>query len=1405
MAEDRTIGGFFKDALEGTAYKKWKEENPSFVPEPTWVTEGVSSGASNAFKGLAQFTALPIDLISQNIDFIPDTNVLQAIEDVWPKIEANSTGAEVVSLLTQFGLPFGVVAKLAGPLVKLKRVKFSDFTTTKNLGSSTAKLAQNAGFYGSVAGVTDTIFSAAGTNKRLISDETYDSVFGKTALTSDIIDPANPLSILKEKIKFGAEGTLLGAIPTLLPAGLGATFGLFKETASLAAPVVGPVIRGLNYVVDNTLVKAMTKDGKYSLPQVLREAQSKIASLTKDLPPMKEWSIYDPNSPQVVGKAFGFKTTESFLKSMDNLLSKFRSRGEMTPEAAQLIREGEAAFNVDVKFARQQLDQINEKIYDVGARFRKNFFDKGTSEEVMQSQKDTIFDFLKGNADLKQIDKSLRLPVIRIKKLLKIINKHYGEALDPKLTNELGKIIIQDSDTYLKQTFSSFYNQYYNIDPKVRSKAVAGLQEYIMGRGQQALRDSVIDRMGANAKANPFKTMKTPEFQAALKEKAEKMVQSIVTQTRNSTYLKGGKYTPEQIIRNIGTKILKMDKKVVNPGELFPDYVRKLLGEVKDVDNAVLNTVIQNSKLIYQKKLYDGLVKDGLKNKWLFETFEKAELPRAMGGIDMVNASGRLQAIPRGKQDLFVSDMFEPGSMAGSKYVTTPEIANAIAKIDETSRGWMNLPWYRSLMTLKAGAQFSKTVLSPMTQIRNVTSASMFALANGLIGGRVNLLDSFRAIADDIAGKEGVISSKKFQEIVDDKIRRGVMDQNIITGELKKVFSGSKNGEFQTVDGFMKFLTDNKFMRRATDLYGGGDNAWKWYADEFYIDALKPAIKDLKDVKLWYKDIAGETWNPNNIWTGNKKTLDDGIKDISAYLLTNTMPTYSKVPEIIKVIRSLPVGNFIAFPAEMFRTSANIITIGAKEMTSANPYLRQMGARRLLGLATTTYGAGKAVEETAKYVTKVYDDEINAFKRSFAPFYEKNAQIIPVSGIDRNGNFKYINYSYFNPYDTIARMGRAGVNAFINGEVRDRSTMDNLLRGLLFYDETTGAPGALFEFLTPFVDEALATEKLLDISIRQGKKRDGGEVYNETDSWPTIIAKSMGHVYEALEPGAFRTAKRIYQGVSGNYTDYGSMVDGATEFTALATGFKLQNSKPKNSVNFILSSHLKDLNNINLSFSRKAYSANNSLEDKLNIYGSTMKKSFDAQKRLYQVYLDSKTLGFGSDFEDIVKNRFNRSDYRALINGEFKAPTFSEERIDSALERMVSEARSMGRFPDRDKMRALEQSKDAFKDLKNSINRYSLRRDLDRFNYILDRVINPTVEREKSIRDTGLISKPDQRSSVPSLGNITVAGTAPVSQQVVSVVNPLAGMIQGTGLTASENALLSNEEKAIRMRQKGIS
>lgn len=50
----------------------------------------------------------------------------------------------------------------------------------------------------------------------------------------------------------------------------------------------------------------------------------------------------------------------------------------------------------------------------------------------------------------------------------------------------------------------------------------------------------------------------------------------------------------------------------------------------------------------------------------------------------------------------------------------------------------------------------------------------------------------------------------------------------------------------------------------------------------------------------------------------------------------------------------------------MIRTTYNIIELGAKEATSNNPKLRQMGLRRLLGAYVTLSGTGTAVGKQHK-------------------------------------------------------------------------------------------------------------------------------------------------------------------------------------------------------------------------------------------------------------------------------------------------------------------------------------------------------------------------------------------------------------------------------------------------------
>ena len=88
---------------------------------------------------------------------------------------------------------------------------------------------------------------------------------------------------------------------------------------------------------------------------------------------------------------------------------------------------------------------------------------------------------------------------------------------------------------------------------------------------------------------------------------------------------------------------------------------------------------------------------------------------------------------------------------------------------------------------------------------------------------------------------------------------------------------------------------------------------------------------------------------------------------------------------------------------------------------------------------------GKIVAETAEFVTGVSDEVMEKAKRSFVPRYEMNATLIPITTPDENCEFKYINFSYSNPYDSLLRPYNAMVSSFAKGELNKENVGDKIL------------------------------------------------------------------------------------------------------------------------------------------------------------------------------------------------------------------------------------------------------------------------------------------------------------------------------------------------------------------------
>ena len=1366
--------------LEKPFFQVEKETAP--VPKQTSFGDYIADivrapvgGLSDAVQGLLTLGALPID-------YAFDTNVTKAIDNIFEKWtpDAKTGIGEVVQTLTQFGLPLGVAAKVGGGLKLLRGAQVTNLT--KPGLSKGTELVRRAGYFGAIGGVSDLAVSTS--EQQPLSD-----LLGLTeSVDIDALDGRERAAeLFKRKLKFGAEGAVIGGAIPLLPAA--GTLG-YKYAIVPAAKVVSPVVGGTLNLLDKTVVNPLSQviagKGSKSLASDIISKGGNLLQKTYDktgLPPVGEWKTFDP----ITGTF-----TERVLKKLDNVKRQFTSTGDVQfPEIKKIQTEIDMGVQAEAKSLKRIQERINNTLSNIAKNFKTNIYDEamfkvsrtGNYTNVMDtitSEKNNIFDYLVAQGKdipkaLEKVNPAVRNETKELKKILVDSNKRYYNLIAAAPSDsykELAKALVDNADGFLKQRFAAFSNKSFDFDAvtgPIGSKALKSVKDVVLKDPEY--KASVINlAKGATSGA---------EFEKQLTAYSTRLLNEIKAASIRATV------NPEQFIKRVG-RILRTDEAVkpslLKPGESFPDAIKRFLNQErnakfinKDYENAMIDTVMYQAKQYYSKNYFDQVEKILRDKGALFTETDQAIRP----GLQAIRAvTNTAKGINPDVDIAFTSSLFKDN-------FTYPEIANALVETKAAFDNFFDFPLYKSLMTVKAGAQIAKTIFSPMTQVRNVSTASFFPLMSGLIGSRSSVGDAWKLVAEDIfTGAK--TNLPKLNAEIEDMIKRGVIDQNIQANEIRGILNKAKDGVL-SLESFMNNPTVKKFV----DIYQGGDNIWKVYSDKFYQAALKDAfgyvspsqaargLKGgtddlvLENVKDWYRTVAKEDFIPNNIYTGQAKTAEEALKDVSAYLVTNTIPTYSKVPQAIQAIRNLPLGNFIAFPAEILRTSSNVLLLGAREMTSANPFVRQMGARRLIGASATLGGIGTVVQKTAEFVTGVDDDKMKAAQRSFVPVYEKNATLIPLSAPDRQGKFKYFNFSYSNPYDSLVRPFNAIIGAIADGTLT-KDSADEIVFNSLFGDPVTGRPGALSEFFAPFISESIGTERVTDVTLRKGQSINGSRIYFPQDPTSVKISKSLNHIIGGLEPGAFTQARRVWEGATGQFTDAGTARNTVDELTALMSGVRVQEVKPLASMPFILSSYSKDKQNIGNKFASEVYSANITPEQSLSAWKTYVLESYDSQTKLYNTVRDARNLGVGEyEIQTLVMDRLkNKNETERLMRGEFKPPNYSQERFNSLLSRVANEDIGASiRL-----RRNIDRVTDLFDNTKYGLDYLRLNGSMESLSNRIDRIFRPSLPGTRRLPTGGQLFTPTDQGSVSlpapdlSQGNVSAVQQQPTLGQQYNIL-----------------------------------
>ena len=1326
---------------------------------------GAVKGLSQAVQGLVSLGAMPID-------YLANTDLLTKINEVFDTITPDTKTAvgDITSVITQFGVPFGAAVKIAGGITKLKGI--STMTQLGSLPTKAAKgaeLVKRAGYFGTIGGITD---FAVSTPDKLGTLSDLTGLTTRTDLTG-LSGRERAVEELKGKLKFGAEGALIGGAVPLLPtaASLGFRYGIVP-----GAKVVGTVGgKALEYVVDKPLTLAINtivgKNEKSILQQSLIKSGSLLKKGAEKAGLAGDWRHRPIDSGAV-----------SYIKrNLTRLADQFKSARGLTGE----LKSVQDSAITAVAGQERTLKNIAGQIEDVQRSIVKDFkikFDDGESILKLQIENNKIKDFILAQgkvADdiLETIPREARTNAKKLKEIITKTNDKY------KIFGaDLKKMAMLDYDSYTKQRFGAFNNKKFRFNPLLENKAFDFFKTQI--KKNPEVMAPLIKAAGNNAKQ--LDTLLNQQAKNKLLNFKNTVIQDNLNPSTIFNYIaKASDVDPKAVMAKEKT-VPDVIKKLlsVEEGRTVGELARRGVKVDKDVEtfnalSAGLDVVLNQSKQMYGKAAFDNYIKTGLNTvanpRGLIHTAESiSRLNLRDGPGNMVNLKN-IAAREKLPDAVTTSEIFN------GNYFAAPEIANALVGAKEITSSLYSVPFYKSFMALKAGAQISKTILSPMTQIRNFTTASMFPLANGLIGGRIGFKDAWGLTIGDIF--QGAKTTPEKLAKIERLIERGVIDQNINVQEMRRVLEATKDGKIS----FNKMM-NTPIMRKLTDIYQGADNFWKIYTDNFYQGSLKTAFGDpeaiimgakagtqaaknadtfFRNYEEWFRTIAGRKLDRTNALTGLPKTPKEVAEEASAYLVTNTVPTYSKVPLVIENIRNLPLGNFVAFPAEILRTTSNIVSIGARELTSTNPFIRQMGARRLVGVSSVLGGIGYTTKKGAQYLTGVDDETMNSFQRSFAPPYQKNSTLIPVSSPDANGKFKYYNFSYSNPYDTLVAPANAVLAAFSEGRLRQDNVtsivMDALFGGAI---DPNKRKGAITEFLQPFITESIGTERAFDVTVRGGRDSRGRVIYYPQDGADVIIAKSLNHILGGLAPGALTSSSRIWDGATGRFSDYGTQKDMSDEVVALLSGVRVEEAKPLSSVPFILTSYGKDKSNIRSKFSRTAYSARTTPEEKLGAFSQYIIESYDSQNRMYQIIEDAQSLGIDDrTLKNLFEKRLTKTETRALFRGEFKPPTFSKDAFKSTVERLEAENPIEAAKIDEQNNVVM----DIFEDVQKDLRKFSLGLPLESLQSEIDEVLTPGVEETRDLR-SDLVPPTTGIEQVAELPPAPQIGT-PVNQQIAAAGN----------------------------------
>ena len=652
-------------------------------------------------------------------------------------------------------------------------------------------------------------------------------------------------------------------------------------------------------------------------------------------------------------------------------------------------------------------------------------------------------------------------------------------------------------------------------------------------------------------------------------------------------------------VRRVNTEILKERKEI-------PAEIRALMGEIEEPAENIVLTVSKLAKLTENNQFFNNLNQLG-NNKYIFTKPVERE-----GVSYSVKITGT-------------------NSVLDGKY-TTPEMLTAI-KEKESHMGSFDSGFFRNLAAIKGSSQKMKTIYSHVTHLRNASGGAQFGIANGM-----NPFSSGNTTAQALKNSIARGGDEELDAMYEKYLRLGIINTNVRVNEFRALLeTGFESGPDTLVDKLGQKVKGYGFLQKgdklATDMYMAVDDFYKVNAFEHELDYLRRAL-------------------PNE--------SQEVLESEAARIVQNTFPNYDRVPKGIKSLRYLPVGNFVAFPTEIWRTSTNIIKQASKEMNSGNAELVRRGQQRLAGFTTMLAAPSFVATQTAQFAG-FNEEESEAIQTlSRTPWSDAPKNVVRV------GDKIYTNDTQFiDSYSPLKEPVMAALDRIQSGELRGEE-LDTYL-GDAILDATS-------KLLTPYLGESMVTESLRELYVAgtgDGRTSKGLPVFVQgMDNTEKAIA-AFTLIVDPFLPGSASSGKGVYDAYfeTPNRTT-GKPKSLQAELVTNLTGARFSEFDASSALMY----KIKEYNRLK----REVISSTPTYVMKAEAaYENQIKRQealYKLQQDMYENAMAAETLlGTSTTIEVMKDNGLSNKDIGFLLSGRFKPEKYSFGKTLNFIEKVGME------------------------------------------------------------------------------------------------------------------------------------